>query len=78
MPRFYFEVHDDFVTEDHDGVELPDGEAAEVLAIKSARDLACDQVRKGRLKLSDVIVVKDENRASLFALRFGDAIEVES
>ena len=45
---------------------------------KAAQDLACEEMRHGRLNLNHLIAVKDENRQALFTVSFGEAVEIES
>ncbi|HEX8064843.1 MAG TPA: hypothetical protein VF535_16720 [Allosphingosinicella sp.] len=78
VPRFFFHVFDDVVIHDDDGLELADAEAARRAALAGARSLICDQVKEGRLKLHHRIEVEDEAGVEILALRFGDAIEIET
>ena len=41
MPRFFFHFYNDILTEDEEGVELPDVEAARERAIEEARAIVC-------------------------------------
>lgn len=77
MPRFFFNVHDDAVTADEEGVELPDVEAAKLEAIRGARSLACEQVSNGYLNVSHRIEVQDVDRRQVATVRFGEAIRIE-
>jgi hypothetical protein len=77
MPRFYFNLHDDVVVIDDEGRELADVSAARTAAIQAARDLMCDQVRAGRLKLSHRIEVEDEDRRPVLTLPFSAVLEIE-
>ncbi|MDP8912544.1 MAG: hypothetical protein M3N39_03075 [Pseudomonadota bacterium] len=76
MPRYYFNVYDDAVTEDEEGRELPDLAAVRRAAIEGARSLIADQVLKGRLCLRCRIEVEDENRCPVLTLPFTAALEV--
>lgn len=77
MPRFFFNVHDDVVVIDDDGIELADAEAARVAALSGARALMCDQVKTGRLSLHHRIEVVDESGEPVLSLPFGDAVRIE-
>lgn len=77
MPRFFFDLHDDIVSEDPDGAILPDPEAAYGEAIRQAREMAAQQARTGRLKLHHSIMVRDEAKQPLFSVTLRDAVEVE-
>ena len=77
MPRFYFDLHDDLDAIE-EGVVLRDEAAARSLALNSAREIACEHVRHGRLNLKHFISVRGEDREPLFIVAFGEALEVES
>jgi len=77
MPRFYFDVYDDTVCADEDGLELPDAEAAKREATRSARSLACEQVLHGYLNVNHSIEVQDENHRRVATIRFGEAVRIE-
>ena len=77
MPRFFFDLHDDMIAKDQEGVELSGPSAARERAILSARDMAATQVLQGYLNLRHFIGVRDESGASVAKIRFGDAVEVE-
>lgn len=77
MPRFFFNIHDDAVTVDDQGVELSDVAAAREAALRSARELICEQVREGRVNLRHRIEIEDEDRRPVVTLPFASAIEIE-
>jgi hypothetical protein len=77
VPKFYFHVHDDLATFDEDGVELPDFEAVRRVAIKGARELACEQLRRGKVTLGHRIEVTDEDQRPVLTVSFGQAFEIE-
>jgi hypothetical protein len=76
MPIFFFDVYDDLGAIDEEGVNLPSVAAARRMAIKSARCLAAEQVRNGRLALNHGIEVRD-GRKAVFTVRFADAVAIE-
>lgn len=76
MPRFYFNVFDDDVTIDDEGQTLPGVDAARAVAIRSARELICADLREGRLTLSHRIEVEDEERRPVLSLTYGEAVRV--
>jgi hypothetical protein len=78
MPRFFFNVFDDVVLLDDEGIELPDTGAARAAAVAGARAMMCDQVRQGRLALHHKIEVEDESRRPLFTVEFGEAVVIEA
>ena len=78
MPRYFFHVHDDLDTEDHEGLDLRDLAAAEAGAVHSARSLMCDTLMQGRLNLNHRIDIENEGGTVLSTVRFGDAVEIEN
>ena len=77
MPKFFFTVRDDMLTEDEDGRELANAEAARLAALEGARCMAADQVLKGYLHPDDRIEVEDESRTLLFTVTFDQAVSVQ-
>ncbi|HEV2080228.1 MAG TPA: hypothetical protein VGR19_10100, partial [Allosphingosinicella sp.] len=77
MPRFYFHVYDDIVALDDEGVELPDLETVRREALKGARELACENLRNGKLNLDHRIEVVDEDQRLVLNLPFRSALEIE-
>ena len=75
MPRYFFNVHDDVIAEDDEGVELPDLAAARTHALIGARGMIAEQVKHGYFMRSHVIKVVDEQRTAVFTLAFGDAVD---
>ena len=77
MPRFFFNLHDEFSIDDREGKELPDADSAREQAIKHARGIMSEDVKDGRLVLRDEIEVVDERGKRVLNLSFRDAIEIE-
>ena len=77
MPQYFYYYVSDGVSLDKKGVELADASAARDLAIRNARELACEQVLKGSLNLGHRVVVEDEHGTAVVTVRFEDAITVE-
>ena len=77
MPTFFFDVYDDDVALDEEGLELADLEAAKRAALQGARGLASEQVLNGYLDLRHRVEVRDETGASLATVSFRDAVAVE-
>ena len=63
-------------TEDEEGVELADGDAARTKAIESARDIMAADVQRGLLDLTSFIEVEDEDRKLLFTVTFEEVVKV--
>ena len=77
MARFYFHLIDTFDAPDEEGVELSDSDAAERHALRCARELMSDDIRKGQLNLEPRIVVEDEQRRIVLQLPFHKAVVLE-
>lgn len=77
MPRYYFHLHDDLVTEDEDGTELPDDAVALAKAHDEARNLAAESIRTShRLVLNHYIVVTDDEGATVARVTFASAFTI--
>ena len=76
MPRYFFNVYDDVVAVDEEGLDLPNLQAARLHAIAGARDLIVSQVKHGYMIRSHWIDVADEQGAIVGTVTFGDAVEI--
>ena len=76
MPRFFFHIRDGESVEDPDGMFLPDARSARLEALRNARDIMAEDVRRGRLQLSSWIEVTDEQGEAIFAVPFSEALEI--
>ena len=76
MPRYFFNVYDDVIAADEEGVDLPNEQAARLKALIGARDIIAEQVRRGYLVRSHWIDILDENRQHLLKLTFGEAVDI--
>jgi hypothetical protein len=77
MPRYFFNVYDDVIATDDEGLVLPNLEAARLQAVAGARAMIAEQVTRGYLVRSHWIDVVDEEGSLVLRLRFGDAIEIK-
>jgi hypothetical protein len=77
MPRYFFNVYDDIIAQDEEGAELPNHAAARLNALRGARDLIAEQVRRGYLVLSHWIDVVDEQGEKVLTLTFRDAVDIK-
>jgi hypothetical protein len=78
MTRFYFHLEDrSGRVADEEGVELPDVDSAHRHALQAARLIICDEVVRGRVDLSQTILVEDQAGRRLVDLRFRDALAIE-
>ena len=78
MARYYFNIRNDVDTDDAEGVELPDLDAAREHAMDGARDLVCADIKKGYLNLDHRIIVTDERGDEVLTLTFRQAFEFRS
>lgn len=76
MPRYYFHVHDDKTVLDEEGTELADVAAARAEAVIGARDIMCDQLRRGQLNLAYWLEVEDDQGRHILTLPFRAAVEI--
>lgn len=76
VPRFYFNVYNDDVTMDDEGIELPDAHAARDRALEEARNLAAHSVQQGHLVFHHRIEVLHEQRSPVASVRFDEAVQL--
>lgn len=76
MPLYYFDVYNDDVTLDDEGAELADGDAAHAHAVKAARSLAAETVRRGHLVRDHRVDISDADRNPVGSVRFGEAVDI--
>ena len=77
MPRYFFNLYNDVVTMDEEGVDLASTDAARDEAIRNIRDLMKDDLVKGRIALAHWIEIADGHGQVLGTVRFGEAVTVE-
>ena len=77
MPRYFFHIRNSDHVDDTEGTELPDLEAAREYALDGARDLVCEDIRKGWLNLDHYVEVADETGVVLLRLTFRDAFRIQ-
>ena len=77
MPRYFFNVYDDVIAHDDEGLELPNIAAARLNAMRGARDLIAEQVRHGYFVLSHWIEVLDEAGETVLTLPFREAVDIK-
>lgn len=76
MPLYYFNIDNDDVTEDFEGIELSDDRAAHAYGVRAARGLASETVRLGHLGLNHRINIVDADRNPVATVTFGEAVEI--
>ena len=78
MPLYYFNLFDDAVTIDEEGLAFTDDAAALDYAAAEARHMAADTVEQGRLTGSHYIEVLNEARQPVGTVRFDQAVEIKA
>jgi len=76
VPRYFFNLFNDAVALDDEGVELADNDAARAHALKEARTMAAYSVSMGHLTASHRIDFVDEKRNHVGTVRFDEAVEI--
>lgn len=77
MPLFFFNIYNDDITSDREGIELADISAARELGCHEVRGLAAESIKlHGSLDLDHRIEILDESGTLVSTVRFGDAIKV--
>lgn len=75
MTRFYFHLHNgDGLTEDRDGSDHEDIDAAIKVATVGLREVIAEEAKAGRIFTSSYIDLLDGNRNFLEQVRFQDVI----
>ena len=75
MARFYFHVRTgDDLTEDPDGVELPDLAAAREEALRSAKDILAESIRSAKKDAPDCLIVADAKGRELATVPLRDVL----
>ncbi len=76
MAMFLFHIDcDGERVEAEEAIELPDVDAACDLAVKSAAEIAADDLKSGRYRVHQVVVVADENQ-ELLSVKVEAALDV--
>jgi hypothetical protein len=78
MPIYYFNIYNDDMTEDFEGIDLADDAAAHAYGIVAARSLAADTVSMGHIGLSHRIEIVNGDREPLSTVTFKEAVEVRA
>ena len=74
--RYFFNLHDDVVTDDEEGADLADLDAAIAYATDGARCVAAASVRDGHLSPHHRIEIVDGQGTLLHTLRFDEAVAI--
>lgn len=76
MPRYFFDIFNDEVVSDEEGIPLADDREAMRRAVIEARELAAESVRNGHLVGSHRVEVLDEQRERIGVVRFDEAVAI--
>jgi len=77
MARYYLHIiNGGGYSEDPEGQELPDLDAARTAAIEGMRSLLSEEARQGQLDLSGRIDIADTDGNILLSVPFSDAVEL--
>ena len=77
MPLYYFHISNgNGFTEDVEGRDCPDLDAARVVAIAAARDIMASDIRRGLLDLCSFVEIEDEEKQLRVTVPFGEAVDL--
>ena len=76
MPHYYFHLHDETITQDDEGCDLPDLDSARASAIRDARSLMSSQVLDGHLDLDHWVEITNGNGSKIDEVSFRSAIKI--
>jgi hypothetical protein len=77
MMRFHLNISNgNGFTPDEEGLQLHDLDAARRQAIEGVRSVISDEAKQGRLDLSGVIEITDDDGTVLMVVPFTDALEL--
>lgn len=77
MPRYYTHLFNSETVWDEEGQVFPNDAVALQHGARTAREMAVQSVREGRLVLDHRIVVCAENNQSVGTIHFRDVVKVE-
>jgi len=77
MARYYLHIRNGGYSEDLEGQELPDLDAARLAAIDGVRSLLSEEARQGQLDLSGSIEIADGDGKVLLVVPFREAVELK-
>ena len=77
MPRYYFHLYNGATARDEEGRDLPDLHTARQEAIKAAREMMCEDIREGLLRLDLRIEIGDADGTEVLLVPFTDAVTIQ-
>jgi hypothetical protein len=76
LPRFYLSLRDGEFLRDDEGQEFASLDAARDTAVRGAREIMAEDVKRGVLSLGDSVEITDENGQRVATVAFRDAIQI--
>ncbi|QNN68536.1 hypothetical protein H9L13_05070 [Sphingomonas lutea] len=76
MPRYFLSLRDGEFLRDDEGQEFASLDAARDTAVRGAREIMAEDVKRGVLSLGDSVEITDENGQRVATVVFRDAIEI--
>jgi len=77
MSRFYLHVcNGNGFTEDEEGSEYADIQAARAAAVAGLRDIMASELKRGELNLASFVEIEDEHHELVLTVDFTDAVAV--
>jgi hypothetical protein len=73
-----FDIRNDDDTDDFEGAELADDQAAHAYSVRACRSLAAETVRGGHFTVDHLIEIRNEQREVIGTVRFDEAVEIRS
>ena len=77
MPRFYLSLRDGEFLRDDEGQEFADLDAARDTALRGAREIMAEDIKRGVLSLKDSVEITDESGHRVATVMFRDAIQID-
>jgi uncharacterized protein DUF6894 len=76
MPRFFFHLKDGATLCDEEGMSFATVDEARREALRAAREIMADEVKRGSLTLVDRIEIADEGGNPVTVVTFADAVRI--
>jgi len=78
VPRYFLSLRDGEFLQDNEGREYPDAGAAMRAALRGAREIMAEDVKRGVLHLNECVEITDAKGELVAKVLFRDAIEIQS
>ena len=76
LPRFYLSLRDGEYLQDQEGQEFADLDAARDTAMRGAREIMAEDIKRGVLSLNDRVEITDEHGDQVAVVAFRDAVRI--